>query len=102
MYKRLDGKPLKAKQVENLMKEYEEARKRELEFDPRQHRLKSEVADDYSVQILLNNKFPVLVDHLTMEYSLRASNFPQPQSLDTDRSCARQAPSFGAGILGQG
>jgi len=40
MYKRLDGKPLKAKQVENLMKEYEEARKRELEFDPRQHRLK--------------------------------------------------------------
>jgi hypothetical protein len=35
MYKRLDGKPLKAKQVENLVKEYEEARKRELEFDPR-------------------------------------------------------------------
>ena len=40
MYKRLDGKPLKAKQVENLLKEYEEARKRELEFDPRKHRLK--------------------------------------------------------------
>jgi hypothetical protein len=40
MYKRLDGKPLKSKQVESLVKEYEEARKRELEFDPRKHRLK--------------------------------------------------------------
>lgn len=40
MYKRLDGKQLVPKQVELLLKEYEEARKRELEFDPRQHRLK--------------------------------------------------------------
>ena len=39
MYKRLDGKKLGQKQVDNLMKEYEEARKRELEFDPRKHRL---------------------------------------------------------------
>ena len=40
MYKRIDGKKLGQKQVDNLMKEYEAARKRELEFDPRQHRLK--------------------------------------------------------------
>ena len=41
MYKRLDGKQLKDKQVDLLVKEYEEARKRELEFDPRKHRLKN-------------------------------------------------------------
>lgn len=35
MYKRLDGKQLNKKQVDILLKEYEEARKRELEFDPR-------------------------------------------------------------------
>lgn len=40
MYKRTDGKPLNKKQIESLLKEYEEARKRELEFDPRKHRLK--------------------------------------------------------------
>lgn len=40
MYKRLDGKPLKPKQVDLLLQEYEESRKRELEFDPRKHRLK--------------------------------------------------------------
>jgi hypothetical protein len=40
MYKRLDGKSLNQKQIDLLLKEYEEARKRELEFDPRQHRLK--------------------------------------------------------------
>jgi hypothetical protein len=40
MYKRLDGKKLNSKQIEVLLKEYEEARKRELEFDPRKHRLK--------------------------------------------------------------
>lgn len=40
MYKRLDGKQLNSKQVDHLVKEYEEARKRELEFDPRKHRLK--------------------------------------------------------------
>ena len=40
MYKRLDGKKLNSKQIDVLLKEYEEARKRELEFDPRQHRLK--------------------------------------------------------------
>ena len=39
MYKRLDGKSLKDKQVDLLLKEYEEAKKREMEFDPRQHRL---------------------------------------------------------------
>lgn len=40
MYKRLDGKQLNSKQVDFLLKEYEEARKRELEFDPRKHRLR--------------------------------------------------------------
>ena len=35
MYKRLDGKSLTGKQVDHLLKEYEEARKREQEFDPR-------------------------------------------------------------------
>jgi len=40
MYKRLDGKTLNSKQVSLLLKEYEEARKREQEFDPRKHRLK--------------------------------------------------------------
>ena len=35
MYKRLDGKKLNYKQIDVLLKEYEEARKRELEFDPR-------------------------------------------------------------------
>jgi len=35
MYKRLDGKKLNSKQIDVLLKEYEEARKRELEFDPR-------------------------------------------------------------------
>ena len=40
MYKRLDGKKLNSKQIEVLLKEFEEARKRELEFDPRKHRLK--------------------------------------------------------------
>mmetsp|Transcript_36976 Transcript_36976/g.56649 ORF Transcript_36976/g.56649 Transcript_36976/m.56649 type:complete len:94 (+) Transcript_36976:624-905(+) len=39
MYKRLDGKPLGEKQVKVLLKEYEEAMKREREFDPRKHRL---------------------------------------------------------------
>ena len=39
MYKRLDGKRLNQKQIDNLLKEHEEARKRELEFDPRKHRL---------------------------------------------------------------
>ena len=39
-YKITDGKPLNKKQIESLLKEFEEARKRELEFDPRQHRLK--------------------------------------------------------------
>ena len=45
MYKRLDGKTLNSKQVDHLLKEYEEARKRELEFDPRQHRLKHGIRD---------------------------------------------------------
>lgn len=40
MYKRTDGKKLTKKQVESLLNEYEEARKRELEFDPRKHRLR--------------------------------------------------------------
>lgn len=40
MYKRLDGKQLNTKQINVLLKEYEESRKRELEFDPRKHRLK--------------------------------------------------------------
>lgn len=40
MYKRTDGKKLTKKQVESLLNEFEEARKRELEFDPRKHRLK--------------------------------------------------------------
>lgn len=40
MYKRTDGKKLTKKQIESLVKEFEEARKRELEFDPRKHRLK--------------------------------------------------------------
>lgn len=45
MYKRLDGKPLREKQVDLLVKEYEEARKRELEFDPRKHRLKNGIRE---------------------------------------------------------
>ena len=40
MYKRTDGKQLTKKQIDNLLKEFEEARKRELEFDPRKHKLK--------------------------------------------------------------
>lgn len=40
MYKRLDGKKLNKKQIDLLVKEYEEAKRRELEFDPRKHRLK--------------------------------------------------------------
>lgn len=40
MYKRSDGTNPSDEQVDELMKEYEEARKRELEFDPRKHRLK--------------------------------------------------------------
>ena len=40
MYKRTDGKKLTKKQVESLVKEYEEAEKREKEFDPRKHRLR--------------------------------------------------------------
>lgn len=40
MYKRLDGKALNEKQVQKLLQEYEEAKKREQEFDPRKHRLK--------------------------------------------------------------
>lgn len=39
MYKRLDGKKLNKKQIDVLLKEFEEAKKRELEFDPRKHRL---------------------------------------------------------------
>ncbi len=39
MYKRLDGKKLGNRQVDVLIKEYEEAKKRELEFDPRKNRL---------------------------------------------------------------
>jgi hypothetical protein len=35
MYKRLDGQPLRNNAVNNLLKEYEEAKKREQEFDPR-------------------------------------------------------------------
>lgn len=35
MYKRLDGQQLNKKQIAVLTKEYEEARKRENEFDPR-------------------------------------------------------------------
>jgi len=45
MYKRLDGKQLTEKQVDTLVKEYEEARRRELEFDPRKHRLKHGLRD---------------------------------------------------------
>jgi hypothetical protein len=33
------------KQVDTLVKEYEEARRRELEFDPRKHRLKHGLRD---------------------------------------------------------
>lgn len=43
MYKRLDGKPLTRKAIDLLANEYEEARKKEQEFDPRQHRLKNGV-----------------------------------------------------------
>jgi len=51
MYKRLDGKKLTRKQVDVLVQEYEEAKKREQEFDPRQHRLKHGIrAQKNSVQ----------------------------------------------------
>ena len=45
MYKRLDGKKLNKKQIDVLLKEFEEAKKRELEFDPRKHRLKHGIRD---------------------------------------------------------
>lgn len=45
MYKRLDGKKLNKKQIDVLLKEFEEAKKRELEFDPRKHRLTHGIRD---------------------------------------------------------